>query len=380
MAHSSNTDGASTVPIDRRSNVMHRNRRALVVGESYHVAHALTQSARFANAGLSVVDTVPVSRGEGGFPHDRIRQSVLQHGVDTILVAGDLTPSSLSLFGELAVVLGCRLCTVTAQGLEETPRFLPVWDMDAISGRMPSASANGFRFHAIKRGVDVLGALLGLLVAWPVIALAAVAVRLDSPGRAFFGHLRIGRGGKRFRCWKLRTMHTDAERRLELEEALRVDYFANNFKLPEAQDPRITRIGRLLRKSSIDELPQLFNVLMGDMSLVGPRPVVAEELLRYRGEILTLLSVRPGLTGAWAVNGRHHLAYPERVQVELGYVHAQSLATDVWILLRTVGAVLNPGAGRRTAVGKSAADAAPPVVPPAPRHGVPTPSGHNALG
>ena len=364
MSHSSKTDGASNVPIDRRSNVMHRNRRALLVGESYHIAHALTQSAHFATAGLSVVDTVPVSRGEGGFPHARIRQSVLQHGADTILVAGDLTPSSLSLFGELAVVLGCRLCTVTAQGEENTPRFLPVWDIDAITGRMPSASRNGFRFHAMKRGVDVLGALVGLLVAWPVIALAAVAVRLDSPGRAFFGHLRIGRGGKRFRCWKLRTMHTDAERRLELEEALRMDYFANDFKLPEAQDPRITRIGRLLRKTSIDELPQ--------------RPVVAEELLRYRGEILTLLSVRPGLTGAWAVNGRHDLAYPERVQVELGYVHSQSLVTDLWILLRTVGAVLHPGAGRQMAAGQSAANVAEPA--PAQRHEVSAPSGHRALG
>ena len=378
MPDSSKTDGASNVPTDRRSNVMHRNRRALLVGESYHIAHALTQSAQFASAGLSVVDTVPVSRGEGGFPHARIRQSVLQHGADTILVAGDLTPSSLSLFGELAVVLGCRLCTLPAQGQEETPRFLPVWDIDAITGRMPSASRNGFRFHAMKRGVDVLGALVGLLVAWPVIALAAVAVRLDSPGRAFFGHLRIGRGGKRFRCWKLRTMHTDAERRLELEEALRVDYFANDFKLPEAQDPRITRVGRLLRKTSLDELPQLLNVLMGDMSLVGPRPVVAEELLRYRGEILTLLSVRPGLTGAWAVNGRHDLAYPERVQVELGYVHSQSLFTDLCILVRTVGAVLHPGAGRRMAAGQSAANVAEPA--PAQRHEVSASSGHNALG
>lgn len=378
MPNSSKTAGAANVPTDRQSNVIHRNRRALLVGESYHIAHLHTETAHFAIAGLSVVDTVPLSRGDGGFPHARIRQLVLQHGADTILVVGDFTPASLLLFGELAVVLGCRLCALKAQGLENAPQCLPVWDVDAITGRMPSASANGFRFHAIKRGMDVLGALLGLLLVWPVIALAALAVRLDSPGRAFFGHLRIGHGGKRFRCWKLRTMHTDAERRLEVEEALRVDYFANDFKLPDAQDPRITRIGLLLRKTSIDELPQLLNVLIGDMSLVGPRPVVAEELLRYRGEILTLLSVRPGMTGAWAVNGRHGLVYPERAHVELGYVHSQSLATDFWILLRTVGVVLNSRAGGRMAAGQSAAAVATPV--PAQRHEVSASSGYEALG
>ena len=138
-------------------------------------------------------------------------------------------------------------------------------------------------------------------------------------------------------------MTADAELRLQRDAELLEAYQRNDFKLPEASDPRVTRVGRILRQSSIDELPQLWNVLVGDMSLVGPRPLVAEELRHYAGDVLTLLSVRPGLTGAWAVSGRHHLAYPRRAEIELAYVRTHSLRRDLRILLRTASAVFDPG-------------------------------------
>jgi lipopolysaccharide/colanic/teichoic acid biosynthesis glycosyltransferase len=124
---------------------------------------------------------------------------------------------------------------------------------------------------------------------------------------------------------------------------LRAAYQANDFKLPERLDPRITRVGRWLRRTSLDEVPQLWNVLVGEMSLVGPRPVVAEELVHYQGTVLQLLSVRPGLTGAWVTNGRHGVAYPQRAEIELAYVRHHSLLGDLRILLATAKAVLRPG-------------------------------------
>lgn len=184
-----------------------------------------------------------------------------------------------------------------------------------------------------------------MVVVFPLVMMAALAVMLESPGTPLFGHVRIGHGGRRFRCWKLRTMHRNAEERLHQELTLLEQYRANDYKLPDDVDPRITRVGRLLRKSSIDELPQLWNVFVGDMSLVGPRPIVADELQHYRGNVLTLLSVRPGITGAWAVSGRHHLPYPERAVIELRYVKDRSIANDLGILLRTIAAVFDPGFG-----------------------------------
>jgi lipopolysaccharide/colanic/teichoic acid biosynthesis glycosyltransferase len=124
---------------------------------------------------------------------------------------------------------------------------------------------------------------------------------------------------------------------------LRRLYVETHFKLPDHLDPRATRFGRLLRRTSLDELPQLFNVFLGEMRLVGPRPVVEEELVHYHGSERLLLSVRPGMTGSWAVNGRHHVGYPARAELELRYVRQWSLSRDVRILLGTVGAVMDPG-------------------------------------
>ncbi|HEY4129910.1 MAG TPA: sugar transferase [Gemmatimonadaceae bacterium] len=191
-----------------------------------------------------------------------------------------------------------------------------------------------------KRCIDVLGAVLMLVLSSPAFVIVAIIIKLDSRGPVFFSHWRLGRDGRHFPCLKFRSMKQDAESELHRCEELRHEYVSNHFKIPAERDPRITRFGRFLRKSSVDELPQLFNVLRGDMSLVGPRPIVPVEGTHYGDQLGTLLSVRPGLTGAWAVGGRNRVGYPERADLELAYATEWTLRNDVKILLQTPWAVV----------------------------------------
>jgi lipopolysaccharide/colanic/teichoic acid biosynthesis glycosyltransferase len=205
---------------------------------------------------------------------------------------------------------------------------------------LPERSLAGRIGDAFKRLVDFSAALVGVIVLLPVFIVVAVAIKIDSPGPVFFAHRRLGRNGRHFDCLKFRTMQTDAERHVFENEALRHHYVSNDFKIPQHIDPRITRLGALLRKSSIDELPQLWNVMAGEMSLVGPRPIVALEATHYGDRLPLLLSVRPGLTGLWAVAGRNLLGYPERADVELSYVRERSLGMDLRILASTPWTVI----------------------------------------
>ena len=318
--------------------------RVVVLGEPYEIAHALQHPSLANRERFDVVGAVSFDQVHRGFPEAQIRVLVREHQAEALVVAGAVGRAALTVCSELAVVLGCRLLSLVPHTANSALEPLLVWEGGQAFVEVAVASPHR-RTDRMKRCMDVVGAAVGLMVALPVIAVLAALVRIESTGSPIFGHERIGRGGRRFRCWKLRTMYADAERRLHDDPALYEAYRANDFKLPDHADPRITRIGHFLRKSSLDELPQLWNVLVGEMSLVGPRPIVAEELPHYRGEVLTLLSVRPGLTGAWAVNGRHHLAYPRRAEVELGYVRSRSIGTDCRILLQTVRAVLDPSFG-----------------------------------
>ena len=196
---------------------------------------------------------------------------------------------------------------------------------------------------AAKRALDFTASAIGLVCLSPLLALLAAAIRLESPGAVLFYHERVGLRGRRFRCLKLRTMRADAEEQLRADATMFEEYRLNHFKIPDDRDPRVTPVGRFLRRASLDELPQLWNVLVGEMSLVGPRPVIDEELGLYNGSRDLLLSVRPGITGAWAVNGRHAVGYPERCELELRYVRAWSLRGDFGILVRTLAAVVSPG-------------------------------------
>jgi exopolysaccharide production protein ExoY len=212
-------------------------------------------------------------------------------------------------------------------------------------GGMPVLSMSCGRLtwleELLKRVLDVSGSLILLVLTAPVWAVAAALVKLTSPGPILFRQKRLGKAGKPFTLLKFRTMQLDAEHVLMQSSELYERYLANNYKLPPDEDPRITSIGRLMRTFSIDELPQLINVLKGEMSLVGPRPVVPREIGKY-GEFAPLfLSVKPGMTGHWQVSGRSEIQeYRERVELDLQYVRDQSIATDVDILVRTIPSVL----------------------------------------
>lgn len=192
----------------------------------------------------------------------------------------------------------------------------------------------------MKRLFDLIVAGTLFILSLPLLLLAAAMVKLSSSGPAFFRHRRVGMGGRDFHCLKLRTMVVGAEEWLERDPLLKEEYKENGFKLSRAHDPRVTPLGHLLRFSHLDELPQLINVLKGEMSLVGPRPLVKEELEWYEGREEELLSIRPGLFGSWTGQGNKRVGYPERAEVELAYISDRSFVGDVGILLKNAPVVL----------------------------------------
>lgn len=199
------------------------------------------------------------------------------------------------------------------------------------------------RHIPIKRAFDIVFSLCVLIFGLPLLFAIALAVRLTSRGKIIYAHERIGRGGISFKCYKFRTMRKDADRRLkallESNPELRNEWETRR-KLKN--DPRITPIGAFLRKTSMDELPQFWNILKGDLSLVGPRPVVRAELDKhYRHKAAKILSVRPGLTGIWQVSGRSDTSYQTRVKLDEKYVDTQSMLLDVKLVLQTIPAILN---------------------------------------
>lgn len=196
------------------------------------------------------------------------------------------------------------------------------------------------RRELLKRAFDIVGASVLLVGTSPILLIYAILVKLSSPGPVIFSHRRCGRYGRPFSCFKLRTMVSNAEEWLEEDEALRDRHRLSDFKLPVSKDPRVTRIGRFLRMANLDELPQLFNVLRGDMSLVGPRPVVREEVKWYGDRAEEFLSIRPGIFGAWTAMGRKRFPYPERTEVELDYVRNGTFLTDLAILARHIPVVI----------------------------------------
>jgi exopolysaccharide production protein ExoY len=194
---------------------------------------------------------------------------------------------------------------------------------------------------AASRCLDLLIASLALLFFLPLLALIALAIKLFDPGPVIFRHRRIGKDGQEFLCWKFRSMVVDAEARLDA--LLRANPSARH-EWAETQkltnDPRVTPLGRFLRKSSLDELPQLINVLKGDMSIVGPRPIVEAEAERYGHYFALYCLVRPGLTGLWQISGRSDVRYFERVLLDARYISSKSVMRDLKIIMLTVPSVL----------------------------------------
>lgn len=201
----------------------------------------------------------------------------------------------------------------------------------------PSVPIRVIHYRKRKRGLDILGSAILLVLFAPLLLVIALLVKLTSPGPVFYVSTRIGRGGRPFGFIKFRSMYVDADKRLaDLKEANEKD--GPIFKMKN--DPRITPIGRFLRKYSLDELPQLFNVLKGDMSLVGPRPPIPHEVEQYNDYCLERLSVRPGLTCYWQIMGRSNLSFQEWMELDHKYLREMGLWTDLKILLKTPLAVL----------------------------------------
>lgn len=205
-----------------------------------------------------------------------------------------------------------------------------------------SFSAREIRHNFFKRAFDVAFSAFVLLVGFPLFFIIALLVWISSRSFVIYGHERIGRGGKSFRCYKFRTMYSDAEIRLQqllAENPALKEEWEKTHKLKN--DPRIAPVGRFLRKTSLDELPQFWNVLKGDLSVVGPRPVVKAELQKYFGRKAPLiLSVRPGLTGLWQVSGRSNTSYEERIRLDEEYIQNQSFALDLKLIAKTIPVML----------------------------------------
>ncbi|WP_434992920.1 sugar transferase [Arthrobacter sp. Ld5] len=248
-----------------------------------------------------------------------------------------LAPETIRALGWALADLDIRLIMAPALTDVAGPRIhtRPVAGLPLIHVSTPNLE-KGQRF--VKRTTDIIGATLLIIAASPLLAVIALVVRLDSPGPIVFRQERVGAAGERFEMYKFRTMVVDAEARLD---QFRDNHEGNEVLFKLKNDPRITKAGRLLRKFSLDELPQLFNVLGGSMSLVGPRPPLAAEVERYDIRAHRRLLVRPGMTGLWQVSGRSLLSWDESVRLDLYYVENWSSLGDLTILLRTFKAVVS---------------------------------------
>ena len=221
--------------------------------------------------------------------------------------------------------------TALAEGVFADLRALPDWEE-------PRIAVKPVPYAAAKRALDVTLALLGLVLCAPLMALIALAVKLSSRGPALFQQTRVGVGGSRFTCYKFRSMYADAEQQRRHLLA-RNEVSGPVFKIK--RDPRMTPLGRVLRKFSLDELPQLVNVLKGEMSIVGPRPPIPAEVCEYNAKELGRLSVKPGLTCLWQINGRSTVGFAEWVEMDLRYIETMSFWQDLAIIARTLPAVIS---------------------------------------
>lgn len=324
----------------------------VVVGSSQEAEYAVEQLERNSRVGYRVGGVVLTSltrdmHGANPWQHmpllhgiADIDQIVEACGAEAVVVAGEL-PGGATAIQELGWRLGdmdTELVLASSLTNVAGPRvhFRPVEGLPLMYVEMPHYS--GMR-HMIKRGMDVILSAAALLILSPVLAVMAVIVKRDSAGPVLFFQRRVGKNGQAFNMVKFRSMVVDAE-------AHKIDLLADNegsgllFKM--AHDPRVTRCGRWMRKHSLDELPQFWNVLMGHMSLVGPRPPLLEEVAGYASPTRRRLLIKPGITGLWQISGRSDLPWEEAVRLDLYYVENWSLTGDIMILWRTLKVVVAP--------------------------------------
>ena len=198
--------------------------------------------------------------------------------------------------------------------------------------------ASKINYMSVKRVFDLVISTIGLIILSPIFLILAIIVKLDSKGPVFFAHTRYGKNGKKFKMYKFRTMNENAQDMINDFTPEQMKEWKENFKLQD--DPRITKVGKFLRKTSLDELPQIVNIIKGDLSIIGPRPVIEEELEKYGENKEKFLSVTPGLTGYWQANGRSSTTYEQRMEMELYYIDHISPKLDFKIFFKTIESVI----------------------------------------
>ena len=312
--------------------------RTLLVGRAAECHEVWSEDKVGTRHGFTIVGS-SATDGSGQLSTCEIRRAVAEANADTVMICGQLDDTTFANVVRASVMAECRVLA-TARRLD-LPGVSPsvVWRRGRPLVEMRATSLRWQQLF-LKRLLDLVLASVMLVCFAPIMLAVAIAMKLSSEGPLVYGQRRLGRYARDFKCYKFRSMFVDAEQRLKSEPALHAEYVRNGYKLPDGSDPRITPIGRFLRRTSLDELPQLWNVIRGDMSLVGPRPIVPDEIRHYDTDGQMLLLLKPGITGLWQVSGRSNLAYPERSNLELEYVERWTLGRDLGILLRTVPAVL----------------------------------------
>lgn len=327
---------------DRAVQAMYRagygRRRTLIIGDhdsAWRIVEDLLLSAeQFTHVvGHLSPDPARDATALGGL--EQLGKVIEEQDVWAVIVSGSL---DIERFRDVL-----KQCLLHGTSLSVVPEILSEFPCEVSSEKLlgwPLIKLEVSRLHfvqvALKRTTDIVLSLAGMLLLLPVFAAVAVAVKLDSDGPVLFRQKRLGVGGRPFTIYKFRSMHIDAEEKLRSDPSLYAAYVANDYKLPPLRDPRVTSVGAFLRRTSLDELPQLFNVLKGQMSLVGPRPIVPDEIEKYGNEASVFLAVKPGVTGHWQTNGRSHVGYPERANLDIEYIENWSLTKDLEILLKTV--------------------------------------------
>lgn len=267
-------------------------------------------------------------------PDENILQQIKQLNIKTAVLC--------DYHGDTSTIMTSYRYTITVSKAQTS--FTSTQQLKDIAGIIGFASTHNLTFKInifLKRLIDLFLVVLSSPVVIPLLLLNIILVKCTSKGPVFYGHKRVGKNGKEFKCWKFRSMCIDADKKLE-------DILANNPEMKAEwerdckfeNDPRVTKFGKFLRKTSLDELPQIFNIITGEMSFVGPRPVTEPELIKYGKYRDYVLSVLPGLTGMWQVSGRSDTGYEERISYDSFYIQNWSIWLDIWILIKTVWVVL----------------------------------------
>lgn len=316
-------------------------RRLVVIGQPKRVKIFSDTVAAVPEAGMQVIDTLPVPLGEDESAQlavERLYQLFSSTVVDTVVIAMPVADEVLMPAMKLARQQGkeVRLVLDEIGALAHKSRLYDFYGNSVLV--VDSSRVHDTMRSLVKRGVDLAVSFVSIVLALPVMLVIMAAIKIDDPkGPVFFVQRRVGLNGRTFACLKFRTMVPNAE---ALKDGLvHLNVMSGPvFKIPD--DPRVTRIGKLLRKTSLDELPQLFNVLAGHMSMVGPRPALPSEVERYGPDYRKRLSVRPGITCLWQISGRNDVDFHDWMQLDLQYIDGWSLLLDIKILLKTIPAVL----------------------------------------